>query len=70
MRVAMIGAGYVGLVSAACIADFGHHVICVDKDIAKIRALELGEIPILRTGPTGSRALERQRSKAIFLNCI
>jgi len=35
----MIGAGYVGLVSGACLADFGHHVICVDKDAAKIAAL-------------------------------
>ncbi len=50
MRVAMIGAGYVGLVSGACIADFGHHVICVDKDTAKIRALERGEIPIYEPG--------------------
>ena len=40
MRVAMIGAGYVGLVSGACFADFGHDVCCVDKDPAKIEALE------------------------------
>jgi UDPglucose 6-dehydrogenase len=50
MRVAMIGAGYVGLVSAACIADFGHEVICVDKDAAKIGALDRGEIPIYEPG--------------------
>jgi UDPglucose 6-dehydrogenase len=50
MRVAMIGTGYVGLVSGACIADFGHHVICVDKDAAKIAALNRGEIPIYEPG--------------------
>ena len=46
MRVAMIGTGYVGLVSGACFADFGHHVMCVDKDADKIAALKRGEIPI------------------------
>src|SRR5215813_10396537 len=46
MRVAMIGTGYVGLVSGACFADFGHQVTCVDKDAAKIDALKRGEIPI------------------------
>src|SRR5262245_50860548 len=46
MRIAMIGTGYVGLVSGACFADFGHHVTCVDKDEQKIAALERGEIPI------------------------
>src|SRR6202163_122818 len=50
MRVAMIGTGYVGLVSGACIADFGHQVVCVDKDAAKIAALERGEIPIYEPG--------------------
>jgi UDPglucose 6-dehydrogenase len=50
MRVAMIGTGYVGLVSGACIADFGHHVVCVDKDAGKIAALERGEIPIYEPG--------------------
>src|SRR6266481_2141611 len=50
MRIAMIGAGYVGLVSGACIADFGHHVICVDKDNIKISALNAGEIPIYEPG--------------------
>jgi UDPglucose 6-dehydrogenase len=46
MRVAMIGTGYVGLVSGACFADFGHDVTCVDKDRAKIEALVRGEMPI------------------------
>lgn len=46
MRVAMIGAGYVGLVSGACFAEFGHEVICVDKDKRKIAALQAGDIPI------------------------
>jgi len=46
MRIAMIGTGYVGLVSGACFADFGHHVTCVDKDAGKIAALRHGKIPI------------------------
>jgi UDPglucose 6-dehydrogenase len=50
MRVAMIGTGYVGLVSGACFADFGHHVVCVDKDQGKIAALELGVMPIYEPG--------------------
>src|SRR5439155_15590288 len=52
MRIAMIGAGYVGLVSGACIADFGHQVTCVDKDGIKISALNAGEIPIYEPGLT------------------
>src|SRR3954451_23864805 len=50
MHVAMIGAGYVGLVSGACFADFGHTVCCVDKDEAKIAALEAGRVPIFEPG--------------------
>ncbi len=50
MRVAMIGTGYVGLVSGACFADFGHQVTCVDKDAAKIAALQRGEMPIYEPG--------------------
>jgi UDPglucose 6-dehydrogenase len=50
MRVTMIGAGYVGLVSGACFADFGHHVTCIDKDGQKVAALNRGEIPIFEPG--------------------
>jgi UDPglucose 6-dehydrogenase len=50
MRVVMIGAGYVGLVTGACIADFGHEVTCVDTDESKISTLKSGEIPIYEPG--------------------
>lgn len=50
MRVAMIGTGYVGLVSGACFADFGHVVTCVDKDAAKIDQLNAGRMPIFEPG--------------------
>ena len=50
MRITMIGSGYVGLVSGACFADFGHEVICVDKDESKIAALKAGRMPIYEPG--------------------
>lgn len=50
MRVTMIGSGYVGLVSGACFADFGHEVTCVDTDASKIAALNRGDIPIFEPG--------------------
>jgi UDPglucose 6-dehydrogenase len=50
MRIAMIGTGYVGLVSGACFADFGHHVTCVDKDSGKIDGLNAGRMPIWEPG--------------------
>ena len=50
MRIAMIGAGYVGLVSGACFADFGHDVACVDLDADKIARLDGGIMPIWEPG--------------------
>jgi UDPglucose 6-dehydrogenase len=50
MRIAMIGTGYVGLVSGTCFADFGHQVTCVDKDAAKIEKLRRGDCPIYEPG--------------------
>ena len=50
MKIAMIGTGYVGLVSGICFSDFGHDVVCVDKDTSKIDALRRGEVPIYEPG--------------------
>ena len=50
MKITMIGSGYVGLVSGACLSDFGHDVVCVDKDEAKIDALKAGRMPIFEPG--------------------
>jgi len=50
MRIAMIGTGYVGLVSGACLSEFGHDVICIDKDESKVKTLQAGGIPIYEPG--------------------
>jgi UDPglucose 6-dehydrogenase len=50
MKIAMVGSGYVGLVSGACFADFGHDVVCIDKDPAKIASLNEGKMPIFEPG--------------------
>src|SRR6185437_8611035 len=68
MRVAMIGAGYVGLVSGACFADFGHQVTCVDKDAKKIAALNRGEIPIYEPGLSELIASNERAGRLKFTN--
>ncbi len=50
MKIAMVGTGYVGLVSGVCLSDFGHEVVCVDKDPAKVAILKQGEVPIYEPG--------------------
>src|SRR5688500_4073258 len=66
MRVAMIGTGYVGLVSGACFADFGHHVTCVDKDAGKIAALQRGEVPIYEPGLNDLIAVNGRAGRLAF----
>ena len=66
MRIAMIGTGYVGLVSGTCFADFGHHVICVDKDQGKIDALLGGKMPIWEPGLDALVAANVKRGRLAF----
>jgi len=66
MRVAMIGTGYVGLVSGACFADFGHEVVCVDKDKEKIAALTRGEMPIYEPGLSDVVAINARAGRLKF----
>ena len=49
-RIVLVGAGFVGLVFGACIAEFGHHVVCVDNDLTKVGVLRCGESPIFERG--------------------
>ena len=66
MRVAMIGTGYVGLVSGACFADFGHQVCCIDKDAGKIEALNGGRIPIWEPGLEALVSANAERGRLTF----
>jgi len=66
MRVAMIGTGYVGLVSGACFADFGHEVTCVDKDTGKIAALMRSEVPIYEPGLSDLVAANTRAGRLTF----
>jgi UDPglucose 6-dehydrogenase len=66
MRLVVVGSGYVGLVSGACFADFGHDVICVDTDAAKIARLEAGEMPIFEPGLEQLVATNRRASRLSF----
>ena len=62
MHIAMIGAGYVGLVSGACFSDFGHQVVCIDSNAEKVDSLNNGEMPIYepRIGRTGGAQCRRR----------
>ncbi len=70
MRLAIIGAGYVGLVSGACFADFGHTVTCVDKDEIKVAALKRGEMPIFEPGLEAVVAANVRQSRLFFTQNI
>jgi UDPglucose 6-dehydrogenase len=66
MRIAMIGTGYVGLVSGACFADFGHRVCCIDKDATKIEGLNAGRMPIWEPGLEGIVKANVERGRLTF----
>ncbi|MES2137092.1 MAG: UDP-glucose/GDP-mannose dehydrogenase family protein [Pseudomonadota bacterium] len=66
MRIAMIGTGYVGLVSGACFADFGHKVTCVDKDSSKIDGLNAGRMPIWEPGLEALVKANAERGRLTF----
>src|SRR3954469_3046534 len=66
MRVGVIGAGYVGLVSGACFADFGHEVVCADNDDAKVAGLQAGQVPIHEPGLEQLVAANAQQGRLRF----
>src|ERR1022692_3712844 len=66
MRVTVIGSGYVGSVTGACLAYIGHRVTCVDTDQARIEKLRLGEVPIYEPGLQDLLALARERGGIAF----
>src|ERR1700704_1036398 len=66
MHIAMIGSGYVGLVSGACLADFGHTVTCIDKDESKISALKRGQIPIFEPGLESLVVRNQEDGRLVF----
>ncbi len=66
MRVAIFGTGYVGLVTGACLADVGNHVVCVDVDAGKVARLNAGEIPIFEPGLEAIVALNRAEGRLVF----
>ena len=66
MKIAMIGVGYVGLASGASLADFGHEVTCVDRDPAKLEALNAGEIPIYEPGLDAPVAHNAEQGRLAF----
>ena len=66
MKIAMIGTGYVGLVSGVCFSDFGHDVVCVDKDPSKLARLNSGEIPIFEPGLETLMSKNVQAGRLVF----
>ncbi len=68
MKVVMVGAGYVGLVSGACFSEFGVEVVCVDHDEAKIESLARGEIPIYEPGLEDMVRAHEEAGRLTFTN--
>src|SRR3954469_5420276 len=70
MKIAVIGTGYVGLVAGACLAENGNDVICVDKDSAKVRALQRGRIPIYEPGLEELVRRNRSEKRLVFTTAL
>src|SRR6185437_6110908 len=66
MKVTIYGSGYVGLVSAACLADAGNHIVCVDIDAARVKRLEGGEVPIYEPGLPALVERNREAGRLLF----
>jgi UDP-glucose 6-dehydrogenase len=62
MKIAIIGVGYVGLVTGACFSEFGHEVICIDKDKERIKELQSGSIPLYEPGLERSKKMFRKNA--------
>ena len=70
MKIAVVGSGYVGLVAGACLAENGNEVVCIDKDPAKIRALQRGKIPIYEPGLEELVRRNRNEKRLIFTTAL
>ena len=70
MKIAVVGSGYVGLVAGACLAENGNEVVCVDKDPAKIRALQRGKIPIYEPGLEELVRRNRSEKRLVFTTAL
>ena len=70
MRIAVIGCGYVGLVSGACLAGIGHHVFCADNETSKINKLNAGEVPIFEEHLDKVIREARQAGRLSFTNSV
>ncbi|MGH9639706.1 MAG: UDP-glucose 6-dehydrogenase, partial [Bryobacteraceae bacterium] len=66
MRISVIGTGYVGLVTGACLAEIGHEVVCTDSDVSKIKMLESGGLPIYEPGLDKVIAKARKEGRLRF----
>ena len=66
MKISVIGAGYVGLVTGGCLAEIGHEVLCTDNDAEKIATLEAGRLPIYEPGLDGVIAKTRKQGRLTF----
>ena len=70
MKIAIVGSGYVGLVAGACLAENGNDVICVDKDPAKVRALQRGRVPIYEPGLEEMVRRNRSEKRLTFTTAL